>query len=98
LWPYLIAYELAEPDLFAPVLASVLLDLGATQLTADAWLITSDWNASAILEQLRPIIGDSDRLMVLELGEDLAAVNIDEPPPADQALPPFPRKKAQTIN
>jgi hypothetical protein len=98
LWPYLIAYELTEPDLFAPVLASVLIDLGATQLTADIWLITSDWNASAILEQLRPMIGDDDRLMVLELGEDLAAVNIDEPQPAGQGLPPFSRKKNQTIN
>jgi hypothetical protein len=98
LWPYLIAYELADPDLFAPVLASVLLDLGAMQLTADAWLITSDWNASAILEQLRPVIGNNDRLMVLELGEDLAAFNVDDPPPADLGLLPFPRKKSQTIN
>lgn len=52
------------------------MDLGAVRLTAEAWVITSDWNAGAILEQLRPIIGAEDRLLVLELGEDLAGLNI----------------------
>jgi hypothetical protein len=76
LWPYLVTYELADRDRHAPAISAVLIDLGAVRLTAEAWVITSDWNAGAILEQLRPIIGDEDRLLVLELGEDLAGLNI----------------------
>jgi hypothetical protein len=56
------------------------MDLGAVRLTAEAWVITSDWNAGAILEQLRPIMGAEDRLLVLELGEDLAGLNIAQFP------------------
>jgi hypothetical protein len=72
-------YELADPARHAPALSAVLRDLGAVPLTTDAWLITSDWNARAILEQLRPIAGEDDRLLVLELGEDVAMLNLDHP-------------------
>jgi hypothetical protein len=77
LWPYLVTFELADPARHAAALCAVLRDLGAVALTSGAWLITSDWNACAILEQLRPIIGEDDRLLVLELGEDIAALNLD---------------------
>lgn len=76
MWPYLVTYELLERDRHEAALSAVLLDLGAVRLTAEAWLITSDWNAGAILEQLRPIIGKGDRLLVVELGEDVAGLNI----------------------
>jgi hypothetical protein len=80
LWPYLVTYELADRDRHAAALSAVLMDLGAVRLTAEAWVITSDWNAGAILEQLRPIIGAQDRLLVLELGEDLAGLNVAQFP------------------
>jgi hypothetical protein len=87
LWPYLVTFELAEPTRHAPALFAVLRDLGAVALTNGAWLITSDWNACAILEQLRPIIGENDCLLVLELGEDIAALNFDESKTAEQFHP-----------
>jgi hypothetical protein len=52
--------------------------MGAVPLTGCAWLFASDWNASAIIEQLRPIIGSDDKLLVLELGDDIAALNLEE--------------------
>lgn len=78
LWPYIIAYELENPEYYSEALSTILRDFGAMQLTETAWLITSDWNAHAILEQLRPAIGKSDHLLVLELGDDLAAINVAE--------------------
>jgi len=87
LWPYLVTFELAEPARHAAALFAVLQDLGAVALTNGAWLITSDWNACAILEQLRPIIGEKDCLLVLELGEDIAALNLDDSKTADQFQP-----------
>jgi hypothetical protein len=98
LWPYLITFELIDDKRYRPALCSVLTDLGAIALTSDAWLITSDWNAAAILEQLRPIIGQKDRLLVLELGEDLAALNIEQPPPLWEELVSFQRTPPQKIN
>lgn len=76
MWPYLVTFELTDRDRYTPALSAILTDLGAVRLTNQAWLITSDWNARAILEQLRPVVGEDDRLLVLELGEDLAALNI----------------------
>ena len=84
MWPYLVPFELAAPTRHAPALCAVLRDLGAVALTKGAWLITSDWNACAILEQLRPIIGEKDCLLVLELGEDMAALNLDDSKTAEQ--------------
>jgi hypothetical protein len=78
LWPYIVAYELENPECYSEALSTILRDIGAMRLTATAWLIASDWNANAILEQVRPVIGRNDRLLVLELGEDLAALNIAE--------------------
>ena len=78
MWPYLVAFELNDPARYAPALSAVLRDMGAIALTNGAWLMTSDWNACAILEQLRPIVGENDRLLVLELGEDLAALNLEQ--------------------
>lgn len=78
MWPYIIAYELETPDYYAEALSTILREFGAMQLTATAWLITSDWNAHAILEQLRPVIGRNDRLLVLEIADDLAAINVAE--------------------
>jgi hypothetical protein len=98
LWPYLITFELIDEERYGPALFSVLSDLGAIALTNEAWLITSDWNAAAILEQLRPIIGADDRLLVLELGEDLAALNIEQPPSLWEKSGSFQRTPAQKIN
>jgi hypothetical protein len=78
LWPYIIAYELEDPDYCSEAISAILRDMGAIQLTGTSWLITCDWNANAILEQLRPILGREDRLVVLEVGEDLATLNIAE--------------------
>ncbi len=79
MWPYLITYELIYPERYSAVLADILADLGAVRLVKNAWLLTSDWNASAILEQLRPILSKDDRLLVVELGEDLAGLNLNQP-------------------
>jgi hypothetical protein len=87
LWPYLITFELADVDRHAPAIAAVLSDLGAVRLTSHAWLLASDWNASAILEQLRPIAGEGDRILVLELGEDLAGSNVCQPDITDEIAP-----------
>jgi hypothetical protein len=78
LWPYIVACDLDDPEYYSEALSTILRDIGAMRLTATAWLIASDWNANAILEQLRPVIGRNDRLLVLELGEDFAALNIVE--------------------
>jgi hypothetical protein len=98
LWPYLITFELSDKERFGPALRSVLSDLGAVRLTNEAWLLTSDWNACAILEQLRPIVGEGDRLLVLELGEDLAALNIAQPPALWEKSVSFQRTPAQKVN
>jgi hypothetical protein len=79
LWPYLITFELTDCVSREKALSAVLRDMGAVALTANAWLMTSDWNACAILEQLRPIIGKEDRLVVLEISEDVAAMNVEHP-------------------
>jgi hypothetical protein len=76
LWPYLISFELTEAEVLRTALSAVLLDMGAVPLLNHAWLLTSDWNAGAILEQLRPIVGAGSRLLVVELGEDLAGLNL----------------------
>ena len=80
LWPYLVTVELNNPEHHAKAIAVVLKDLGAVQLTSFSWLLASEWNACAILEQLRPIIDERDRLMVFELGDDLAASNVRTSP------------------
>ncbi len=98
LWPYLITYELADRGRHAPAISAVLMDLGAVRLTAEAWLIASDWNAGAILEQLRPIIGEEDRLLVLELGEDLAGLNIAQPLGIADDFPWYPNRPEPKIN
>ncbi|MFZ0595097.1 MAG: hypothetical protein WAM39_31840 [Bryobacteraceae bacterium] len=79
MWPYLITFELTDRARREPALSAVLRDMGAVALTASAWLMTSDWNACAILEQLRPIVGKDDRLLVLEISEDIAALNLKHP-------------------
>lgn len=79
MWPYLITFELTDRKRREPALAAVLRDMGAVALTASAWLMTSDWNACAILEQLRPIVGEDDRLLVVEISEDVAALNLEHP-------------------
>jgi hypothetical protein len=76
LWPYIIAYEVEDLDYCSEAICAILRDMGALQLTGTSWLITCDWNANAILEQLQPILGSNDRLIVVEVGEDLAALNI----------------------
>ena len=78
MWPYVVAYELEDSEHYSEAVSTILREFGAMQLTGTAWLITSDWNANAILEQLRPLIGRNDRLLVLELGDDLAALNVAE--------------------
>jgi len=98
LWPYLITYELTDRDRHAAAISAVLMDLGAVRLTAEAWVITSDWNAGAILEQLRPIIGEDDRLLVLELGEDLAGLNIPQYPSIQENFPWCPGTSDLKVN
>jgi hypothetical protein len=98
LWPYLITYELADRDRYAPAISAILMDLGAVRLTAETWLITCDWNAAAILEQLRPIIGEQDRLLVLEIGEDLAGVNIAQPESIGEGFPLYPHSPGQKVH
>jgi hypothetical protein len=98
LWPYLITYELADRDRHAAAISAVLIDLGAVRLTSEAWVITSDWNAGALLEQLRPIIGEADRLLVLELGEDLAGLNVAQYPSIQENFPCYPRNPDVKVN
>jgi hypothetical protein len=98
LWPYLVTFELTDRDRYAPALSAVLTDLGAVRLTSQAWLITSDWNARAILEQLRPVVGEDDRLLVLELGEDLAALNVGQSVPLCENPRDFRSRRNQKIN
>ena len=98
MWPYLITFELIDEDRYTPALSAVLTDLGAVRLTSEAWLMTSDWNASAILEQLRPIVGENDRLLVMELGEDFAALNLTQPPPLWEKSGAFHRTPSQKVN
>jgi hypothetical protein len=85
-----------NPARHAPALSAVLRDLGAVPLTTGAWLITSDWNARAILEQLRPIVGQDDSLLVLELGEDIASLNLDHPLLAASAA--LPESQNSSVN
>ena len=75
MWPYLVICDLQEPDRRGRALNSILLDFGATPILQQSWLITSDLNAQAILEQFRPIVGESDQLLVFELAEDRAVMN-----------------------
>lgn len=75
MWPYLIVCDLQEPERRGPALNSILVDFGATPLMRHGWLLSSDLNAQAILEQFRPIVGESDRLLVFELAEDWAVMN-----------------------
>lgn len=98
LWPYLITFELTDLDRHAPALSAILDDLGAVRLTNQAWLIASDWNASAILEQLRPIVGEEDRLLVVELGEDLAGWNVAQTVIADEAAPRYTSTPVLKVN
>jgi len=98
LWPYLVTYELSDRDRHAAAISAVLIDLGAVRLTREAWVITSDWNASAILEQLRPIVGEGDRLLVLELGEDLAGLNIAQSASIQEDFPALPRATELKVN
>ena len=98
MWPYLITYELADRDRHAAAISAVLIDLGAVRLTSEAWVITSDWNAGAILEQLRPIIGEDDRLLVLELGEDLAGLNVAQYPSIEEHFPWHPPAPDVKVN
>jgi hypothetical protein len=98
LWPYLVTYELADSHRHAAAIAAVLLDLGAVRLTSQSWVITSDWNAGAILEQLRPIVGEGDRLLVLELGEDLAGLNIVQSPATQESTSSYPRTPDLKVN
>jgi hypothetical protein len=82
---------LLDHGAYAIALSSLLSDLGAVRLTSGAWLLTSDWNACAILEQLRPVVGENDRVLVFELGDDLAGLNILDATPftdADRTLQP----------
>lgn len=79
MWPYLITFELTDRARREPALSAVLRDMGAVALTPSAWLMASDWNACAIVEQLRPIVGVDDRLLVLEIGDDIAALNLEHP-------------------
>ena len=44
---------------------------------ARSWLLTSDLNADAIIELLRPIVGADDRIIVLEIAEDMSALNLE---------------------
>jgi hypothetical protein len=76
LWPYLVMYRLAKPQ-YARAMADLLVDMGASRLADGAWLIVSDWNARAILEQLRPFLTNNDSLHVLEIGEDCASTAPD---------------------
>ena len=75
MWPYLVICDLQEPERRGQALNSILIDFGATPILRQSWLITSDLNAQAILEQFRPIVGESDRLLVFELAEDRAVMN-----------------------
>lgn len=75
MWPYLVICDLKEPDRRGRALNSILLDFGATPILQQSWLITSDLNAQAILEQFRPIVGESDKLLVFELAEGRAVMN-----------------------
>ncbi len=54
-----------------------LRDWGAKQVLRQSWLLNSDLNAQAIVEMLRPIVRRDDRLMVMELAEDSAAINVE---------------------
>ncbi|HJY06300.1 MAG TPA: hypothetical protein VJ323_08270 [Bryobacteraceae bacterium] len=75
MWPYLVICDLQEPGRHGRALNRILVDFGATPILQQSWLITSDLNAQAILEQFRPIVGKLDRLLVFELAEDRAAFN-----------------------
>jgi hypothetical protein len=76
MWPYLVVCQLNEPDRYVPALNRVLGDWGARQVLQQSWLIDSDLNANAIIELLRPIVREDDRLLVMELADDRAAINL----------------------
>lgn len=76
MWPYLVVCQLNEPERYTPVVNRVLKDWGGRQILEQSWFIDSDLNAHAIIELLRPIVREDDRLMVLELADDRAAINL----------------------
>jgi hypothetical protein len=75
MWPYLVICDLREPERYGQALNSILVDFGATPVMRQSWLIHSDLNARALLEQFRPVVGESDSLLVFELAEDRAFMN-----------------------
>lgn len=77
MWPYLIICDFNEPERYTPAVNQILEDWGAKQVLRQSWLLNSDLNAQAIVEMLRPIVRRDDRLMVMELAEDSAAINVE---------------------
>jgi hypothetical protein len=77
MWPYLVICQLNEPERYTPAVNQVLKDWGARQIMQQSWLIDSDLNARAIVELLRPIVREDDRLLVLELADDRASINLN---------------------
>lgn len=79
LWPYLVIYDLQNAAVNVTSVEAILQDLGAKHVLAQTWLISSDTiSARTLRETIRLALRPFDRLLIVELGEDVATHNLEE--------------------
>jgi len=76
MWPYLVAYELADGAGHEHQVIARLNELQGRRLMNGLWLVVVDEGAAHIMQSLSPCLSPSDRILVLELAEDRASWNV----------------------
>ncbi len=83
MWPYLVAYQLGstlQDDLRTRSLEALLkqrvMAMSGREVMERLWVVVADEGASDVLSQLSAGLGPDDQLVVLELAEDYASINV----------------------
>jgi hypothetical protein len=76
MWPYLVAYDFERHQTVEPVVKQRLLKMNGRQIMDRLWVVVADEGASTVLSRLGSDLAATDQLLVLELAEDYASMNV----------------------
>jgi hypothetical protein len=76
MWPYLVAYDFGSHKSVEPIVKQRLMEMNGRQIMDRLWMVVADEGASTVLSQLGSDLSATDQLLVLELAEDYASMNV----------------------